>query len=132
MTLFVDAQTGNLVTDVEDGEQATQTVGAFALLPNYPHPFNPVTTIEYHVKQRCRVRLEVLDPLGRRIATVLDEEQQPGAHRVHFHGGDLPSGVYLCKLHMQQFAAVRKMVITRRAHALSAKSWRLERRISPP
>ncbi|MBC7188390.1 MAG: T9SS type A sorting domain-containing protein [Calditrichaeota bacterium] len=113
MTVFVDARTGNLVTGVEHGKPTLGTAGVFALLPNYPNPFNPVTTIEYHVREKCRVRLEVLDPLGRRIATLLDEEQSPGVHRVQFHAGSLPSGVYLCRIETHQFAAVRKMVIVR-------------------
>ncbi|MEW6196812.1 MAG: glycosyl hydrolase family 18 protein [Bacteroidota bacterium] len=76
----------------------------FVLFQNYPNPFNPSTTIEYtipNVKTTRRVvftTLKVYDILGREIATLVEEYQQPGEYSVKFdvethQGASLPSGV---------------------------------------
>jgi hypothetical protein len=109
LSIWVDALTGQLLTGVEDERQGG--VAEFALLQNFPNPCNPVTTIAYHVKEKCKVRLEVLDPLGRTVSLVLDEERLPGEHHAVFEARDLPSGVYLYRITMRDFQAVRKLVV---------------------
>ena len=59
----------------------------FMLLPNYPNPFNPVTHIRFGVPKACRVKLEVFNLLGQRVAVVLDKYEQPGYYEVPFHAG---------------------------------------------
>ncbi len=64
----------------------------------YPNPFNPEVSIHYALPQEGRVRLRVFDVLGRQVATLVDEVQQAGRHRVRFVASDLPSGVYLYRI----------------------------------
>ena len=85
----------------------------FALNQNYPNPFNPVTTIRFSIptspqtpllsKERGRgevVTLKVYDMLGREVATLINEEKQPGTYEVQFSAGSsgdasgLTSGIY--------------------------------------
>ncbi len=37
------------------------------LLQNYPNPFNPITTIRYRIAEHTRVRVEILDVIGRKL-----------------------------------------------------------------
>jgi Secretion system C-terminal sorting domain len=72
----------------------------FALIGNYPNPFNPSTTIKFVLPQTSDVTLEVFDVLGRRVATQLLGVQQPGEHSVQFNAARLASGMYNYRLTM--------------------------------
>ena len=70
----------------------------FSLKQNYPNPFNPVTTIEYSIPVKTRIKLEVFDLLGRKVLTLVDQEQTAGKHKVNFNASYLSSGVYIYRL----------------------------------
>lgn len=79
---------------VEDGELPT----TFALEQNYPNPFNPTTTINFELSKTTHVKLEVFDALGRRVATLVDDQRVAGAHSVEFNARSLASGVYMYRI----------------------------------
>jgi len=84
------------------------------LLSNYPNPFREKTTIEYALPETQLVRLEVYDPLGRRVEVLVDEQQQAGFHRVRWRGrAELPSGLYFYRLRLGETTKVRKMTVVR-------------------
>ncbi len=58
---------------------------AFALAPPLPNPSAGGTTLRFSLPGEARVRLEILDLSGRRIA-VLDREFSAGAHEWHWDG----------------------------------------------
>ena len=69
-----------------------------SLRQNFPNPFNPATTIEYALVYASNVRLAVCDLLGREVALLVDAEMPPGIHRERWDPGDLPGGIYFCRL----------------------------------
>ncbi len=92
--------------------------GAFDLQQNHPNPFNPVTVIEYDLPVDCRVRLEIYDVLGRRIATLVDARQTAGIKQARWDGTnregiDVASGIYFYRLEAGSFIETRKMVLLR-------------------
>ena len=97
-------------THVEDAQTA-KLPQEFALSQNYPNPFNPETTIQFAVKERCEVILKLYDILGREVRTVIQEQMAPGVYRRRFNARGLSTGVYLYRIQMRDFVAVRKMVI---------------------
>lgn len=68
------------------------------LLPNYPNPFNPATTIEFSLPAAGHATLEVFDILGRNVATLLDGPLAAGQHRTQFHAVELSGGNYFYRL----------------------------------
>jgi len=73
------------------------------LLPNYPNPFNPSTTIAFTLDHSDRVVLAVHDLRGRLIATLIEDWRVAGQHHVVWNGrgrrGEpVSSGVYLVRL----------------------------------
>jgi hypothetical protein len=89
-----------------------------ALHQNYPNPFNPSTTIQYDLPQAGRVVLEIFDPLGRVVKTLIKGESTAGVHTVTWngtndHGGLLPSGVYIYRIVSPGFVQTRKMLLVR-------------------
>ncbi|MEN8194177.1 MAG: YCF48-related protein [Bacteroidota bacterium] len=101
----------------------------FKLYQNYPNPFNPSTKIKYQIPvnskqysvssnqyQESRIQhqvfvsLKVYDILGREVATLVNEQQQPGYYEVNFDGSGLTSGVYIYRLHGGSFIESKKLL----------------------
>ncbi len=95
-----------LGTDAEDG-----LVARFSLDQNYPNPFNPSTQIDYSIAQSGAVTLDVFDMLGRKVATLVDEQQAAGSYSVAFDGTGLASGLYLYRLSAGDNVSTRTMVL---------------------
>ena len=74
----------------------------FSLEQNYPNPFSGATTIRYSLPRTAKVNLEVFDLLGRRVATLVKDEQPPGYYEVVWEAREA-SGVYLYRLRAGDF-----------------------------
>ena len=84
---------------------------AFALSQNYPNPFNPSTVIEYAVPNKVHVKLIVYDVLGRKVETLVDQEETSGTYKVLFNAGGLPSGVYFYRLQAGTYHETKKLLL---------------------
>ncbi len=87
----------------------------FSLQQNYPNPFNPTTTIKYSVpgfiSSKSIVKLEVYNPLGQKVATLVNKPQFPGNYSVTFNASDLVSGIYFYTLRVGNFVETKKMIV---------------------
>ena len=97
-----------LVIDPGDNTDVPQK---YKLYDNYPNPFNPKTTIQFDVPIESRVRLEVYDILGRRVATLLNRRFQAGQHETTWDPGGLSSGVYIYQMVAGDQRMTRKMTL---------------------
>jgi spore coat protein A len=86
-------------------------ISALALLPNYPNPFNPVTTLSFSLPKAGKVNLSIWDVSGRLVATVVDGWREEGYHDVTFDGSNLASGVYFTHFQTETGSQVQKMVL---------------------
>ncbi len=77
----------------------------------YPNPFNPITEIRYALPKDCRVRLEIYNILGQRVATLVDGKQKAGYKKAKWNAGSLSSGIYFYRLKAGDFMQTRKMVL---------------------
>ncbi|MEJ2507409.1 MAG: T9SS type A sorting domain-containing protein, partial [Ignavibacteriaceae bacterium] len=89
----------------------TQIPVNFSLNQNYPNPFNPVTKIRYTLANEVNVNLVVYDILGRKVATLVNEEQKAGVYNVQFDAHNLASGVYFYRIKAGNFSRVNKMML---------------------
>jgi len=85
-------------------------------LCNYPNPFNPETTIEFYLPDRNIVKLNIYNIRGQKIATLINQQLDPGKHNISWNGCDdrgkeMPSGVYFCRLTTGQQTFTRKMML---------------------
>jgi len=92
-------------------KQAGSLPKSFALLQNYPNPFNPTTTITYDVPEAAKVKIDVFDILGNRIATLVDESKPAGEYTTLFDGSQLASGVYFYRMLAGSYVSVRKLIL---------------------
>lgn len=106
---FVEPAGENVFVSAEKDDQTTQPK-AFQLNPNYPNPFNPTTNISYEIPQRTAVTIAVYDMLGRKVSTLVQNEQHPaGTFTVTFDASGLSSGIYFTRLESGSTSVIRKM-----------------------
>ncbi len=90
----------------------------FELLPAYPNPFNPSTTISYRLAVRSPVTITVYSLLGQPVKTLVNGVQAPGEHRIQWDGTNtegrpVASGVYLVEMRAGSFQQIQKVILNR-------------------
>ncbi|MDE2833212.1 MAG: family 16 glycosylhydrolase [Bacteroidota bacterium] len=91
-----------------------ETLEPAALQVGYPNPFTDTTQLTYSVARSGHVTLEVVDVLGRRVATLANHHHEPGQYSVSFDADGLAAGVYWSQLTAGQFRAVQPITLVRR------------------
>jgi hypothetical protein len=102
--------TGTIVgIDEEEGGQIAKD--QISELENYPNPFTSATTIKFVLPYAGHVCLTVYDAVGQHVATLVDNELQPGEHRVVFNTKNVLSGVYYYSLRAGEFTRTKRCVL---------------------
>ena len=92
------------------------------LFRNYPNPFNESTVIEFKItgshSQQSSVELDIFDPAGRFIKSLIKTKMIPGHFRVTWNGFDekgtyVSSGVYICRLKYKHTILTRKILFVK-------------------
>lgn len=83
----------------------------YSLYQNYPNPFNPTTKIDFDVLKKGLVTISVYDILGRELETIVNENMEPGKYSYTFKGDNLASGIYFYRIRVNDFSAVKKMLL---------------------
>ena len=91
----------------------------FSLSQNYPNPFNPTTKIRFSIPlsrglsegRGVLTQLIIYDILGREVATLVNEQLNPGTYEVDFDGSSYTSGLYFYKLSTESYTETKKMVL---------------------
>jgi agmatine deiminase len=91
---------------------------ALKLEQNHPNPFNPSTTIRFHLPRDGYVTLRIFDATGREIARLVDAVIPMGDYSYDWNGKDssgktMNSGVYFYELKTASGVDSRKMVLLR-------------------
>jgi len=96
---------------VEDGAP-----GKAFVTHNFPNPFNPSTAISYAIRRPGPVVLSIYDLRGRKVRSLVNEQQSAGTYTVVWQGRDdegrqLGSGVYFYRIDAPGVSERRKMVM---------------------
>jgi photosystem II stability/assembly factor-like uncharacterized protein len=115
--------TGRLLVDPSTSvKQTDEVVQNFGLEQNYPNPFNPKTNIKFQIPSTRLgfgisdvglVSLRVYDMLGREVATLVNENLQPGSYEVTFDARGLASGAYFYRLRTGEFTQTKRLLLLR-------------------
>lgn len=85
---------------------------AFALDQNFPNPFNPSTTIRFHIEEASSTMLTVYDALGRIAMKLINGEiLQQGSYSIPWDAAKMSSGVYYYRLQSGGRNEIRKMML---------------------
>jgi hypothetical protein len=85
----------------------------FCLEQNYPNPFNSKTMIRYGLPVISLVNISIYDISGRKIATLVYEEQSPGFFEVEWNAAACASGMYYCCMTVGGFQEIKKMLLVK-------------------
>jgi hypothetical protein len=88
------------------------------LYSNYPNPFNPTTTVRFHLSEPSDMRIDIYDVNGAHVARLASGIYDEGMHTITWggcaaDGGAVSSGVYFCILKAGAEVFSQKMVLLR-------------------
>ncbi|MEN8228377.1 MAG: T9SS type A sorting domain-containing protein [Bacteroidota bacterium] len=84
---------------------------SFKLEQNFPNPFNHITTIPYSLLEAGWMELNVYNPKGQKIGTLMSGEQERGTYRAKFNAAGLSPGIYFYQLNVKGVVQSRKMLL---------------------
>jgi hypothetical protein len=99
------------VTTTTNVKELKPTV--FGLQQNYPNPFNPSKRIIFSIAEEGPISLRVYDILGSEVASLVNENRQPGQYTEQFNGSRLASGVYMYVLRSSEGQLVGRMMLSK-------------------
>ncbi len=100
------------------GKTGVQKPFEFDLEPNYPNPFNPVTTVPFYISTTADVSVSVYNVLGEKIKNLADKTVAAGYHELIWDGTDetgrtVSSGVYYFRFQAGGIVNVEKGLLLR-------------------
>ena len=102
---------GDRSTVLGNDNEAPIAPEVFALYPNYPNPFNPVTNINFSLPENQKVNLGIYSVTGRLVESLLNEDRVSGFHSVQWNAGRHASGVYFYRLDAGANSKTQKMIL---------------------
>ena len=93
-----------------------QFLNSFNIYPNYPNPFNPVTTLQYVLPGDALVNITIYGIMGRQVKTLINRSQTAGYKSVQWNatndlGSPVSAGIYLYMIQAGDFRQTKKMVL---------------------
>lgn len=88
----------------------------YAILLNYPNPFNPETQISFSIPESGMTTLRIYNTLGQHIRTLVHKDMAAGNYTIGWNGRNsagvsVNSGIYLCDLQARNFSRSIKMIL---------------------
>jgi hypothetical protein len=114
---FFDVPTPGLTNTDDLNINHDKTIpGQYILFPNYPNPFNPLTTLRYDLPEDAMVNITIYDMLGREVKTLVNTTQDAGFRSVIWNATNdydkpVSAGVYFYQIKAGEFVQIRKMVL---------------------
>ncbi|MFZ4620477.1 MAG: T9SS type A sorting domain-containing protein [Bacteroidota bacterium] len=80
-------------------------------ISGFPNSFHGRTTIQYRLPSSGNVRIDVYDMLGRKVSTIVDNNEAKGIHEIPWDASHLSAGVYLCRLSFERTNKIVKLIL---------------------
>ena len=77
----------------------------------YPNPVCEKAFIDFDLKQKSQVKIEILNSIGTRIISFDDNEYESGSHMVEIDCENFPSGIYFCSFLINNVTFVKKFCV---------------------
>ena len=109
---FVDAETERRILLAEQSV-ARPAPENFAVVSNYPNPFQDQTQLVLDLPEDTHVALTIRDILGREVQQVVDRPLVAGRHRFTIDGSNWATGIYFAQMTTESATTNRRMVVMR-------------------
>ena len=84
---------------IEEASAGESLPEKFAVRGNYPNPFWETTQLTFDLPWQARVRVEVIDIIGRHVLSVPESDMMAGwSKSIELNGETLPAGLYLYRV----------------------------------
>jgi photosystem II stability/assembly factor-like uncharacterized protein len=84
---------------------------SFSIAQNYPNPFNPTTSIKFDIPKSSFVKISIYDISGKEVATLVNEQLQPGTYETDWNASAFSSGVYFYKILAGNYTETKRMLL---------------------
>ena len=101
---------GNVVVSIDE-RIYTSIPNEFALMPNFPNPFNPMTNISYSLPVSGDVTLIIYNLLGEEVTRLVDGFRAAGEYNSTWDASNFASGIYFYRLQAGDFVQTRKIML---------------------
>lgn len=85
----------------------------FTLYPNFPNPFNPITTINYAISEQGKVTMDIYDINGRWVSNLIQAKMDAGFYDIKWDAGNYASGIYFCRLTTEKDILTSKLLLVK-------------------
>ncbi|MBD3168617.1 MAG: T9SS type A sorting domain-containing protein [candidate division Zixibacteria bacterium] len=108
----IDTQNYDFVVGEPSGFDDDNAVPSnFALIGNYPNPFNNSTIIKIRLADAGNVSLDVFNIMGQKVANLYNGYLESGSHEFAWNASEVTSGIYFYKLTGGADSDVKKMTL---------------------
>ncbi|MBD3232935.1 MAG: T9SS type A sorting domain-containing protein [candidate division Zixibacteria bacterium] len=84
---------------------------SLVLYPNYPNAFNSNTQIEFYIREKGHIIVDIYNLMGQRVERLVDKTMDVGNHSIIWNASTVPAGVYFCRLRNHNESVIRKMCL---------------------
>jgi hypothetical protein len=92
-------------------ETVHPVIKELGMFQNYPNPFNSQTILRYRLPIARTVRLEIFNSSGQKVATLINEHQEPDEYEVVWDASGMASGIYFAHLRVAQYDFTKKLLL---------------------
>ena len=100
LTLYTRAISVTVLPAMANIGEAEEAPDEFHIYQNYPNPFNHTTSIHYQLPEYSHIQINIYNYRGEKITTLIDKNQQAGIHRIQWQANNLPSGLYIYQINV--------------------------------
>ncbi len=90
-----------------------QVVDQFQILPNYPNPFNPVTNLQFVLKEKNRIQIDLINTQGQKLTSIYQGIRPAGLNTIQFNAAKYSSGLYLVRYKGKNFERFQKILLVK-------------------
>lgn len=85
----------------------------FKVSQNSPNPFNPSTSVSFTIPREGKVKAEVFNISGQKVATLLNGEVTSGRHSIVWNASGVSAGTYFCMINYGNVNRTVKMTLVK-------------------
>ncbi len=105
-------------TRVHEQKDSALTPSGFRLMPNFPNPFNPQTTLRFELTHPAGVEVTIYNLLGERVKAWPTRIYDAGVHAQSWDGRDdngspIAAGIYLVMARAEEERQMQKIVLAK-------------------
>ncbi|MDZ7317055.1 MAG: T9SS type A sorting domain-containing protein [candidate division KSB1 bacterium] len=90
-----------------------ENVNSFRINPNYPNPFNALTTLSFELARDEMVRISIVDADGRLVEELYSGELSAGRNEITWNAESAATGLYYALVQTPTCRAVQKMTLVK-------------------